>query len=611
MLVRLESELLRLLRNPSAWKLEMQPMTGYNASLVEAVAQYFELGFSFIDAEPDDVTRSALAPADRCQYTSRTVTLHKLKESKVPLLRLEELLPEPSARAAGSRDGAVPGKIDDKGTGKWGVSPRVESSDSLDSGKVQLMRRAKTHSQDKAPEPARLSADEVEARLRDKEAEYEAARRRIMGEGCAADAAAGVAAREVSGAAQESAGQPNGPGEAPPGESGPCRANGTVVGGSPSVAAAPAVAQSAGGGRGCGRVTTAIAKVASRAHDRNDPDYDRSRILRQGAGGRGCAAPASCCMGGAASMGTAERLTMSGAHGLPSLAAAHPGTAEMARLQLGVPSSYTSPDPASNPGIGYGVAGAYSPSGAGCGSSYAHMQRGGCALPLPGTHLGYGEFGTVQAPPSEQQPSFHHPPQRHQIPAHFNAVAGRLGRIGGGGGLLWPVAAGGFSAAYSAPPVGAFAGGHMAACASLAMGYGAPISAAVCNAHQSAYVGGAPCGPSHFGATLAEAPAARPGVMMPCAARPGELHPSQQMASAAWSGVLPPGTYTQVPGHPGFLPGAMLPGFAVPMPQPKPPSDRGSSVGRPCGPSPPAAAAASTVQAWQPPLPSGPPPQRT
>lgn len=603
MLVRLEAELLRLLRNPSALKLEMQPMTGYNASLVEAVAQYFELGFSFIDAEPGDVTASASVPADQCPKSSlRTVTLRKLEDSKVPLLRLEELLPAPGARAVGTRGGAMPGKKGDAGSGEGVNPPRVESSDSFDSGKVQLMRRAKAQSQDKAPEPARLSAKEVETRLRDKEAEYEAARRRIMGED--SDVAAGAAANEASGVAQPATGQLQGPGEVLAGDGGQSVANGAAAAdrGS-SAAAALTVAQSGGSGRACGRVTTAVGKAAGRAQDRNDPDYDRSRILRQG-GGRGAVAPAPCCMGGTGSMDAAGR---------PAMGMLNPsGVSEIGRLHLGVTAGYASPGPAGNPGMGYGVAGAYSICGAGCGPPYAPTQMSCCALPRLGAQPGYGEFGTLHAPPSHLQPPFHHAPQQHQVPAHFSSMADALGGLGGCG-CLWPVAAGCFSAVYSAPAVGAAQGGHAVACASGGVGYGALVSAAACNAHHTGYVGGPLCGSSHFGAPGLEtsAPAAPPGVRMQCAALPGPPHPPPPMAGAGWSAVMLPGAHAPVPGHTGSLPGAILPGFAVPVPPPNPLGSRCGGGGAPCAGAPPPAAAASNAQVWQPPLPSGPPPQRT
>jgi hypothetical protein len=689
MLVRLEAELLRLLRNPSALKLEMQPMTGYNASLVEVIAHYFELGFSFVDAEPEDVP--AGASADQCQKSVlRTVTLRKLEESKVPTLRLEELLPAPAPRAVSARGGAVPGKSGDAGAGEGGNPPRIEPSDSLDAGKVQLLRRAKAQSQDKAPEPARLSAQEVEARLRDKEAEYEAARRRIMGE-TAVDAPTGAAASEPNGAAQAAVGQPKGVGEVPAIDGGHCGGNGTTVAAriSPALAPTATVAPNGGISRSSTRVTTAVGKAAGRAQDRNDPDYDRSRILRQGSGGMGAVAPAPCCMGGAGSMagagsmGSAGRAGMGGAHNGMSPSGA---AAEMARIQLGVQTGYASPIPTGSPGMGYGVAGAYFPCLPGCGSAYTPSQMGCCAPAHGGPQqLGYGEFGAAHAPHSQQpfhhsshqqqpfshisqqQPSFHHPQeqpppfhnhshpqqpshhfsqqqpafhhpshpqepfqqfpsqqqqppfphhsqqpqtvqhhsQQHQLPTHFNSMAGGLGGLGGG--YLWPVATG-LGSAYSAPPAGASTGEHASAGTSGALGYGAPVKGAPSNAHSAGYVGGPLCGASQFGApgvAAAMASAALPGVMMSCGQLPGMPLSPPHMAGR--STVMLPGAYAPVPGHSGSLPRAMIPGFAVPVPRAKPYG--GGGGGRLYAVSP--QAAAGTAEVWQPPPPTGPPPQRT
>eukprot|EP00315_Gephyrocapsa_oceanica_P002710 CAMPEP_0185321042 /NCGR_PEP_ID=MMETSP1363-20130426/56222_1 /TAXON_ID=38817 /ORGANISM="Gephyrocapsa oceanica, Strain RCC1303" /LENGTH=190 /DNA_ID=CAMNT_0027919509 /DNA_START=12 /DNA_END=581 /DNA_ORIENTATION=- len=169
MVLRLEAELQRL-RNSTAPSLEMQPMSAYNASLVEAVAAHFGLRVSSAAAHPAAVGEEPLV----------RLTLLKTEASAAspPPLPLSELVPAAEGRG-GCGCGGVAASGSDSATPS-ATPPRVDSADSLemvdcgprvDASKVQLMRRTRGAVAGATRPAVRLTPDEVEARHRQKEAE--------------------------------------------------------------------------------------------------------------------------------------------------------------------------------------------------------------------------------------------------------------------------------------------------------------------------------------------------------------------------------------------------------------------------------------------------------
>ena len=139
--LRLEAELIRLCNDASQQRLEMQPMSAQNRKLVQAVADRFGLQFAVPEVAPG-------ASAD----DKRPVYLTKCAETHVPADRLAETVPAPD--------------------------------------KVQLMRRPDSGAHGKATKakPVHDLADE-QARVKQREDAYEAARQRIFG-GTQSDAGA-------------------------------------------------------------------------------------------------------------------------------------------------------------------------------------------------------------------------------------------------------------------------------------------------------------------------------------------------------------------------------------------------------------------------------------
>ena len=648
MIFRLEAELMRLTRNPSVTKLDMQAMTPYNASLVEGVARYFELDFSFVDADADAADEAspgvgfsspaAAGSASANQTATRTVTLRKTELSAVPITRLEELVPGSALRpAAVSRllsNGSSGGAVDQD-------AGRADSPDCLDSGKVQLMRRAKTQSQDTARERVRLSPEEVAEKLKQKEAEYETARRRIMGEAAAvatASAAAGAAACAAgigaNGAAPQQGGSPNGHDG---GSGGGTGEEGTIGG---------ATASAGGSNKSPAARVVGVGKAAGRAQDMHDPDYDRSRLVRQSRGGMGMGGGPGGGMGGG----------MMGGGISPAAVAA-----EMARLQLNAATGYLSAMPPSASASGYGMApgataGYLSAPPSTCASGYG-MAPGAAsgylsavppsasaslygaaagylsAMPLSAGASGYGIAPGAAAgylspvPPSTCAPGF---AMAAGAPSgYLSAVPQTAGASGygvaPGGGYNAPCGLGGSAgcaSAYPAAPPRGYAG------------FGAPhaqqqqqqSTSPPPQQLQQARMPGFNCGMARVGSAVSW-PAGYPANAPQHAGAPAAV---QQMPG--FLGAVPGGHFAPVPGSglqsamrpqpgvqlggyapigshnnflgAGILPGAMLAGYAEPVPKPHAPAPASVGEWKPV-PMPPAPAPPAT---WQPPLPNGPPP---
>ena len=221
-LVRLEQELTRLVSNPSVDRLDMQPMSAHNRALVGGVAAYFGLRFVVV---PADETTPAAAPHEERLLP---VWLCKCEETRMPVERLASIVPIPE-----------------------------EAAPILRQDKVQLMRRAGGGANGKSTKaPEQLSAAEEQARHKDKEDAYAAARQRIFG-----------------GAAQGGDGVAVGDTPAPPpadDSAPPVPAERAAGGAPPGTAAAPSVQPNP---------TRSVNKSeAQRAHDMMDPDFSRHSV---------------------------------------------------------------------------------------------------------------------------------------------------------------------------------------------------------------------------------------------------------------------------------------------------------------------------------------------
>ena len=147
-LLRLEQELTRLVSNPSVDRLDMQPMSAHNRALVAGVAAYFGLRFVVV---PADETAPGSAPHEGERLLP--VWLGKCEETQMPAERLASLVPLPE-----------------------------EAAPVLRQDKVQLMRRAGGGANGKSTKaPEQLTAAEEQARHKDREDAYAAARQRIFG----------------------------------------------------------------------------------------------------------------------------------------------------------------------------------------------------------------------------------------------------------------------------------------------------------------------------------------------------------------------------------------------------------------------------------------------
>lgn len=521
----------------------MQPLSSEHVAIVAALAHYFRLELR-------------LGPHEEEEAPLRRVTLYKKEESAVPPLRLEQLVPPPPPRS--------PPK-----------SVHTETTEPVhpDVTKVQLMRREKVRTQARAPEAVRPSAQDVEAKLKEKEAEYEAARRRIMGVSAAEPA---VAPSDEAQAAAPAAGVQG-------------TAESTAEGGGSPPAGAS-------GSRCTGRVTNSVGKAAGRAQDRHDPDYDRSRILRQGSAnsGTGGLGYAGVGLGGAPLPGAVNTgISMPMVGGMPGMMTTEAATAELARIQLGTQGVYGPPIPTAGAGAGYGVP---------LGGAYV-----GCGMPFLPVHtgVGYSQFnGALPPPPPPQPPPPPFPPPPCHPPTAPFAAPHPLGTgcfssppnpavnplVGGGSGCTWPTP-GGYQASCSGHgAAGPLAGGCV-------FGY-APAQSE--GAH--AYLAHSHNGPRN---TLEHTPNALQPTLLPniapsCGPLPGAILPHMTADAAMFRPMgtdgTPPVNALPAAGQSDVLPGAMLPGYGR--------SDRCPGSNETRG----RAAAAPVAPPLHPPLPSGPPP---
>ena len=115
-LLRLEQELTRLVNNPSQDRLDMQPMSLHNRTLVHGVAEHFGLQFVVSEVPPAEPAAVGAPPEERFL----PVYLCKCAETKLPAERLATVVP-----------------VDD-------------SAPVLRQEKVQLMRRADSGAHDKS-----------------------------------------------------------------------------------------------------------------------------------------------------------------------------------------------------------------------------------------------------------------------------------------------------------------------------------------------------------------------------------------------------------------------------------------------------------------------------
>ena len=239
-LIRLEQELTRLVSNPAVDRLDMQPMSAHNRALVAGVAAYFGLRFVVV---PADETAPAAAPHEGERLLP--VWLGKCEETQMPAERLASLVPIPE-----------------------------EAAPVLRQEKVQLMRRAGGGANGKSTKaPEQLTAAEEQARHKDREDAYAAARQRIFGS--AAQGGDGAAGGDASAPSAADGGASPAPAE-------------RAAAGAPSAAGAK---------HGAPSTARSVHKSESqRAQDMMDPDFSRHAV--RWASSAAPHAPLQCAGGG-------------------------------------------------------------------------------------------------------------------------------------------------------------------------------------------------------------------------------------------------------------------------------------------------------------------------